>query len=95
MMWFLQMAQLSTTISQAHNATAFHWVTVSGSQAKSKEEWASLDLLHLELLLSIDEGSSLGGGSLLGGALVFRCRRSIDHVNVCHCGVKAGSAGGR
>lgn len=24
MIWFLQMAQLSTTISQAHNATAFH-----------------------------------------------------------------------
>merc|ERR1719340_141096 len=27
MMWFLQMAQLSTTISQAHRATAFHFFT--------------------------------------------------------------------
>jgi hypothetical protein len=27
MMWFLQMAQLSTTMSQAHNATAFHFFT--------------------------------------------------------------------
>merc|ERR1719211_903903 len=27
MMWFLQMAQLSTTMSQAHRATAFHFFT--------------------------------------------------------------------
>ena len=27
MMWFLQMAQLSTTISHAHKATAFHFLT--------------------------------------------------------------------
>merc|ERR1719251_392413 len=27
MMWFLQMAQLSTTMSQAHRATAFHFLT--------------------------------------------------------------------
>ena len=27
MMWFLQMAQLSTTMSQAHSATAFHFFT--------------------------------------------------------------------
>merc|ERR1719340_327229 len=27
MIWFLQMAQLSTTMSQAHNATAFHFFT--------------------------------------------------------------------
>ncbi|TNN55634.1 hypothetical protein EYF80_034150 [Liparis tanakae] len=25
MMWFRQIAQLSTTMSQAHSATAFHW----------------------------------------------------------------------
>src|SRR6266536_1645098 len=29
MMWFLQMAQLSTTISQAHKATAFHYHIIS------------------------------------------------------------------
>jgi hypothetical protein len=29
MMWFLQIAQLSTTISQAHRATAFHCDMVS------------------------------------------------------------------
>lgn len=27
MIWFLQMAQLSTTMSQAHRATAFHFLT--------------------------------------------------------------------
>jgi len=27
MIWFLQMAQLSTTMSQAHKATAFHFLT--------------------------------------------------------------------
>ena len=27
MMWFRQMAQLSTTMSQAHRATAFHFLT--------------------------------------------------------------------
>ena len=32
-MWFLQMAQLSTTMSQAHRATAFHYRAVSISAA--------------------------------------------------------------
>ena len=37
MMWFLQMAQLSTTMSQAHNATADHFFT-SNLRRKTKNK---------------------------------------------------------
>jgi hypothetical protein len=44
-MWFLQMAQLSTTMSQAHNATAFHFFT-SNLKFKNILNTKSLETLH-------------------------------------------------
>lgn len=45
-MWFRQMAQLSTTISHAHNATAFHCVELARAALVLEDDSACL--LNLE-----------------------------------------------
>ena len=53
MMWFRQMAQLSTTMSQAQRATAFHY---RGSAGRDDECWilhAGEHLFHFEPLLGV------------------------------------------
>jgi len=44
-MWFLQIAQLSTTISQAHRATAFHFFTSKRGFDEPDESAAALAFL--------------------------------------------------
>jgi hypothetical protein len=75
MMWLRQMAQLSTTMSQAQSATAFHCDML----ALPCEPLSSVctHLLDLEaLLVAVSAGSGLGH---------LRLRRGrIGHVNVGH-----------
>lgn len=75
-MWFRQIAQLSTTISHAHRATAFHCLILVLSLKPSQED--SVYLLDLKTLLI----SRICAGTGLG-CLGFGCR-SISHSNVGH-----------
>jgi len=79
MIWFLQMAQLSTTISQAHRATAFHCWALLHSNQRSYFRQA---LPNLRFHLFDDESRivfaagctfalSDGPGSLRRGLLVY------------------------
>jgi hypothetical protein len=77
MMWFRQMAQLSTTISQAHRATAFH-LTITSQYHESLRAVGFVYLLDLELLLVRIIGA-LGDGLALGGA-----SSGFLHLHVCH-----------
>ena len=80
-MWFRQMAQLSTTISHAQSATAFHWSSVSaGLNPGAGREVAHL--LDLESLLSLLHLAITSRTSLLldnrrGGG-------RIGHIDVGH-----------
>jgi len=59
MMWFLQMAQLSTTMSQAQRATAFHFLTSNRSVPPSAADPpAALEALADPLILGFDVGAS-------------------------------------
>lgn len=85
-MWFRQIAQLSTTMSQAQSATAFHCLGVSiVSPATYVVPRKSSYLLDLELLLS-------GAVSLLSRG------RRVAHLDVGHIRgfgvVKLGGRGG-
>jgi len=75
-MWLRQMAQLSTTMSQAHSATAFHWEVLVKCPGAG---WLSCVayLLDLEaLLVTLSTGTGLG-------RLRLGWRR-VCHVNVGH-----------
>jgi hypothetical protein len=83
MMWFLQIAQLSTTISQAHKATAFHY---SASVTAYPKRAVQTHLLNLKTLLAI-RATTLSGSLGLAGDLLRRSSRScrsICHINVRH-----------
>jgi hypothetical protein len=81
MMWLRQMAQLSTTMSQAQRATAFHW---SDMLARDHTAMRFISqpayLLHLELLLSVDGITACASFS----ALDFGCSACIGHLDVGH-----------
>jgi len=75
-MWLRQMAQLSTTMSHAHSATAFHWKVLVKCPG---DGWLSCVayLLDLEaLLVTFSAGTSLGRLRLGRGR--------VCHVNVGH-----------
>lgn len=75
MMWFRQIAQLSTTISQAHRATAFH-CSFPVSMASGSSEPGSVYLLDLKLLLAFN--------TLAARALGLFSDRRITHLHVGH-----------
>jgi len=78
-MWFLQMAQLSTTMSHAHRATAFHCPNVNIGVANVAHRWSVQPyLLHLELLLPLG---------------LLRRNRGIAHFDVSHGDSRAGYLG--
>jgi hypothetical protein len=75
MMWLRQMAQLSTTMSHAQRATAFHCDML----ALSRDRFCSArtHLLDFEaLLVAVSAGASLGHLRL--------CRGRIGHIHVGH-----------
>lgn len=79
-MWLRQIAQLSTTMSQAQSATAFHYCmlerhVVSGSRV------TPTNLLDFEAFLATVCRTSFGLGALDFCAGGGRC---IGHVNVGH-----------
>lgn len=84
MMWLRQMAQLSTTMSQAQRATAFHYVqVVSTCPAKdSAAKYSHAHLLNFEALLGLDIT-----------ALLLSHGGCISHVDVGH-DVSGGMVGG-
>jgi hypothetical protein len=89
MMWLRQMAQLSTTMSQAQRATAFHCI-VSARSSDAMVSWL-LYLLDFELLLSFRHITACA--SL--GVLHLGRRSGICHLDVGHdgcevCGVLRG-----
>lgn len=89
MMWFRQMAQLSTTMSQAQRDTAFHYPTLVNT-APREEGGPRPYLLHLKLLLALD-ALAVGSVDLLG---YWR----IAHLDVGHDvagGSRKGGMGGR
>jgi hypothetical protein len=85
MMWLRQMAQLSTTMSQAQRATAFHWsITVLLSKPKIMSRCESsvcTDLLYLETLLAITLGLDITTLLLDHSA---RGAGRIGHIDVRH-----------
>lgn len=90
MMWFLQIAQLSTTISQAHRATAFHCDMVS--RLNISHPAREVDLLDFEPLLAIPSLSLSFANSLFNGGC--GCGGRIGHINVGH-GVLGFVGGGK
>lgn len=77
-MWLRHMAQLSTTMSHAQRATAFHWGPVSSASARAATAAYLLDLEAL--LVAFCAGAGLGGLRLrLGGG-----GGGIGHVHVGH-----------
>ena len=89
MMWLRQMAQLSTTMSQAQRATAFHCI-VSARSSDAMVSWLPY-LLDFELLLSFRHITACA--SL--GVLHLGRRSGIRHLDVGHdgcevCGVLRG-----
>jgi hypothetical protein len=79
MMWLRQMAQLSTTMSHAQRATAFHCDLLALPRHLSRR--VCTHLLDFEaLLVAVSAGSSLGHLRLRWGR--------IGHIDVSHvCGV--------
>merc|ERR1719340_628712 len=65
MMWFLQMAQLSTTMSQAHSATAFHFFTSNLFFSQTFPP----------------EVPAVGISASLSSSMVFKCVESLVEVN--------------
>jgi hypothetical protein len=81
MMWLRQMAQLSTTMSQAQSATAFHYSNMSALLSPGMRLWCfTIYLLHLELLLSVDGITACASF----GILDFGCSACIGHLDVGH-----------
>lgn len=80
-MWFRQMAQLSTTMSHAQRATAFH-CSFPVSMTPGGSQLATLYLLDLKFLLSLD--------TLAAGALALLSDGRIAHLNVGHVSRCAG-----
>lgn len=76
------MAQLSTTMSQAQSATAFHCASQQCCRVPKKLQ--KTHLLHFELLLALD---GLGTFSLGAGW-------GIAHLNVRHGVVRGSSSKG-
>jgi hypothetical protein len=89
-MWFLQIAQLSTTMSQAHRATAFHYRAVSISAAPCTEKASSCShLLHLKALLAVCSALRTSGFSLAN--CLLRRGWDIGHNDVGHVQIAEGS----
>ena len=89
MMWLRQMAQLSTTMSQAQRATAFHCI-VSVRPSDAMVSWLPY-LLDFELLFSFRNIAARAGL----GVLHLGRRSGICHLDVGHdgcevCGVLRG-----
>ena len=78
MMWLRQMAQLSTTMSQAQRATAFHCI-VSVRPSDAMVSWLPY-LLDFELLFSFRHITARAGL----GILHLGCRSGICHLDVGH-----------
>lgn len=87
MMWFLQMAQLSTTMSHAQSATAFHYPSVSSERVCLVRD---ANLLDLKALLAV------GGLGVTVSSLLDDAARGIGHVDVGHGGMlETAGFGGR
>jgi hypothetical protein len=86
-MWLRQMAQLSTTMSQAHKATAFHYQYGQG-QWRSEDDHMEIVLisylLDLEPLLPSTDGVSIGSRASLLRLDEWCSRWGIGHVNISH-----------
>lgn len=76
MMWLRQIAQLSTTMSHAQRATAFHYRMLAGSYLDAVHLLCSYLFYFEALLIPFRACSSLGHLGL--------CRGSIGHVDVRH-----------
>jgi hypothetical protein len=92
------MAQLSTTISQAQRATAFHcYMSERELQMRVRSEW-KLYLLNFKAGLLVPcAGFAFAGFACAGFAFGLLCYGDILHVNVRHvyvldvgCGVYVG-----
>jgi hypothetical protein len=75
MIWFRQIAQLSTTMSHAQSATAFHWSSISNWFGNRCGDPHLLDLKAL--LVALCAGTCLSN-------LGLGCSRGVRHVHVRH-----------
>jgi hypothetical protein len=84
MIWLRQIAQLSTTISQAHSATAFHCLILV--PATSEERMVRACLFDFEPLPALNCGVSCTSFCNLRISLGFGWGSwaSIGHVNISH-----------
>ena len=78
-MWLRQMAQLSTTMSHAHKATAFHY-SLSAQTSMHNLVPIRIYLFDFKTLLAV--GGVTARNSL--GHFGFRWPRGISHLNVRH-----------
>lgn len=87
-MWLRQMAQLSTTMSHAQRATAFHYMNVSATQSIQCLAYVQANsyLLDLKLLLSLGD---IAACTSFGVLVDFGRSARIGHLDVGHggCGV--------